>query len=140
MSQKFKIQRVKPVDKGDFGIRIEGLKLRWVGAYQNENNPGRIWTVLRKSDLDEAAIKHLEGINPAVFKGGDTIRRGDLTLAYATEEASQALRQELDNESRKNMQAISAAPSTRNNSMRVFESEISKMGAAAFNNRQGEKD
>lgn len=75
----------RPVDRSDPGFTIPGHTLRWISGRVSENNPGRIWMILRKSELPPDLIKYLEQHHPGAFREGDTIRRGDLVLSYASE-------------------------------------------------------
>lgn len=92
-----KITEFKPhkvVDRSDPGFTIPGRTLRWVSGKVSELSPGRPWAVIRKADLPPDLLKHLLGVNPDAFANGDTIRRGDLVLAYTTVERAEALRKE----------------------------------------------
>lgn len=90
----------RPVDRSDPGFTIPGHRLRWVSARVSENEPGRPWRPLRKSQLSKELQDHLETINPDVFAHGDTIRKGDLVLALAHEDRAKELRKELNERSR----------------------------------------
>lgn len=85
----------KPVDRSDPGFTIPGQKLRWVSGSVAENNPGRPWAVLRKSKMPKELVEHLKDVNPFAFQDGDTIRRGDLVLAYAPIEHANEFRKEI---------------------------------------------
>jgi hypothetical protein len=78
----------RPMDPSDPGFEIPGLKLRWLSGRVAENAPGRPWVILRKQDLPEKLLKHITDTNPAAFTTGDTIRRGDLVLGYASDDAN----------------------------------------------------
>lgn len=81
---KFKVKKTgRSKDPSDIGFVLEGLKLFWAGARQMEDKPGRIWTPLRKGDLDESTIKAIREVRPMAFEKGDTIRWHELVLCYA---------------------------------------------------------
>lgn len=85
----------RPVDSSDPGFTIPGNKLRWLSSRVSENNPGRPWVVIRKSDCPKELIEHIARHNPGAFAHGDTYRRGDLVLGYTNDEAHQVLTREL---------------------------------------------
>lgn len=90
-----KFLKHKPVDRSDPGFTIPGHKIRWISGSVAENNPGRPWVVIRKSKLDKELVEHLKDHNPFAFQEGDTIRRGDLVLAYAPNDMAEELRNEI---------------------------------------------
>lgn len=85
----------KPIDRTDPGFTIPGVKLRWVSGKVSENSPGRPWVVITKSDCPKELLEHLSRHNPSAFANGDVYRRGDLCLAYTTEEAHKLLKREI---------------------------------------------
>lgn len=114
MSTTFTFVRHRPIDKSDPGFKIPGKTLRWVSSRVSENNPGRPWRILRKSDLTPELIKHLEGINPEAFAHGETIRRGELVLAFSSEEATKEHRRELKEKAQFQERSVCRAPSIAN--------------------------
>ncbi len=118
MAKITQFNKHRPVDNSDMGFTVPGLKLRWVNGRVSENNPDRPWVVLRKSDLPKDLVDYIEGRSPDAFKGGETIRRGDLVLGYADEKANEIKKRELA-EAAKEMQArVKTAPSIANKSGR----------------------
>ena len=76
----------RPVDHTDPGFAIKGCKLRWVSGHVESRRGGRIWHVLKKSDLPKKCLDEITDRNPFWSSEGDTIRRRDLVLAYARQE------------------------------------------------------
>lgn len=104
-----------PTDTSDPGFRIPGKKLHWVSPRVSEINPGRPWVVIRKSDLPKELATHIENHSPAAFAHGDTIRRGELVLAYSSEEVAKRARQELNEIAREREASVSRATHGINN-------------------------
>lgn len=105
-----KFNKHRPVDTSDPGFTIPGYKLRWINGKVAENNPGRIWAVLRKGDFPNELVKHLTDHNPGAFTQGDTIRRGDLVLACASREAAAKRDAELAEMARDQEYLVKRAP------------------------------
>lgn len=108
MSIEFKTHR--PVDTADPGFEIPGRKLRWISSRVSENNPGRPWVVIKKSELPDLLVKHIEGRNPSAFAHGDTYRRGDLVLAYGRVDEVKEYRKEIDEKARDLQRSVNIAP------------------------------
>lgn len=90
----------RSVDQSDPGFMLKGHKLRWVSAHVETRRAGRPWQPLKLSMLPENIVKHLEAHQRAWLGDGDTIRKKDLTLAFAPlaeVEALQANRREIQN-------------------------------------------
>lgn len=124
-------KRHRPKDPLDVGFTIKGWKIRWIGSRQTEDKFGRIWKVLRRQDMPEALVHDLEATNMGIFNNGDTIRKGDLVLSYAPDEANDALRKELNKAAKDMEQSILANPS-RHVKVDMKETSISKEGAENF--------
>jgi len=94
---KFTIRFRRTVDSDpcDVGFELDGFKLRWIRDRLQEDRIGRIWKPLQKSDLPESTLKELEKQRFGIWTGGNTIRRGDLVLAYAPIEAVNEQKQEI---------------------------------------------
>jgi hypothetical protein len=86
----------KPVDRTDPGFTIAGHTLRWINGRVAENSPGRPWTVIQKEDLTPEILKLLTRSIPGAFNNGNTVRRGDLVLAYCPADLAKEHRQELN--------------------------------------------
>lgn len=100
-TKKFTAHR--PVDPSDPGFVIPGAKLRWIsGRVRETSSSSGIWKALKKSELSEKLVAHIEDHYPGAFSHGDTIRRGngELILAYAPLEAVAKHRAYLDQENR----------------------------------------
>jgi hypothetical protein len=82
----------RSAEGGDPGFRLPGFKLRWVSGDVSENRSSRPWAIIRKSDLPAELVKHLEDRNPDMFKGAETIRRGNLVLAFTTDQANDGIK------------------------------------------------
>lgn len=93
-------------DRLDFPYEIVGHKLRWLSARTTEDRQGRIWRVLRKSDLPVEVVADLASQAINVFKDGDTIRNGTLVLGYASNEAAAEAKSYVDAETRSQLQSI----------------------------------
>lgn len=100
----------RPIDRTDPGFTIPGFKLKWISTKVSENNPGRCWAVLRKDKMPKELLNHIEDSNPGAFAGGDTIRRGDLVLAFARKEAVDAFRKELNEQANELERSVRRAP------------------------------
>ena len=85
----------RPVDGTDPGFMIKGYKLRWLSGGVEVRRAGRIWVPLKLSDLPAKALEKLKDYQGSWFSGGDTVRRKDLTLAYAPLEQVEQRRREL---------------------------------------------
>ncbi len=94
----------KSVDGTDPGFAIKGVKLRWISGQVEGRRAGRIWIPLKVSMLPEKTVARLREQNGSWFSTGDTIRRKDLTLAYAPLEQVEERQREL----RKNQHANEA--------------------------------
>lgn len=93
---KFQRKRVNPSDLTDLPFLIHGVQLRWISGRKNENrHMAGIWKVLRKADLPQELVRDLERDYIGMFGDGDTIRNGDLVLAYAPAEMAAARKKEL---------------------------------------------
>lgn len=129
----------RPIDPSDPGFTLPGTRLRWVSGRISETYQGRIWKVLRKSELPPELVKHIESTRPDAFAHGDTLRRygTELTLAYATEEAALAHKRELKDASRELKSRINVAPQARDQKGRqtseVFESSLSDATSEMIN-------
>lgn len=135
VSQKGSLKFIayRPTDKLDPGFKIVGHKLRWIAATQTEDKMGRIWRVLRKSDLPQEALKQLSDANRDFFGAGDTIRNRELVLAYASEEAVLLERNAINEASRRQLGVVtSKAVPGGGKHMRVEESELTKVSTAEF--------
>lgn len=84
----------RPKDSLDVGFRVPGMQLRWVADRQTEDRFGRPWKTLRESDLPKELADELK--RRGLFSKGDTIRKAELVLAFASEEETVQLRKELD--------------------------------------------
>lgn len=122
-------QRVRSRDRSDPGFRLPGKTLRWVSAKQTEVNMDRPWVVLRMSNMPKELVDHLNAVNPGVFSHGDTVRRGDLTLAYCTDDAAAERRRELNELAQQEKARVYGQP-TRN--VKIYENEAEKVGADLF--------
>lgn len=122
-------QKVRSRDRSDPGFRLPGKKLRWVSAKQTEVNMDRPWAIIRRSMLPEELLKHLDSINPGMFTAGDTVRRGDLILAYCSDEAAIAHRKELDQLAEQQKSRVHGQASK---AVKIYENEIEKVGADLF--------
>lgn len=71
------------VDNSDPGFAIKGFKLRWLSGGVEARRAGRIWQPLKASMLPDKVLKRIKEINPIWFSQGETIRKKDLTLAFA---------------------------------------------------------
>ena len=107
-----KIVKVRPVDGSSTGFSIPGYKLRWLGATQSENRPGRIWKVLRVDDFDPKVVKELLNQYNLEFNTakGNTLRRGDMTLAIASNKAAAEHKAELKKLSDESMGVHKTSP------------------------------
>jgi hypothetical protein len=113
----------RPIDPSDPGFEIPGHKLRWLSGAVSELNPGRIWQIIRKNDLNPDLLKHIVRHNPGAFSSGDTIRKGDLVLSYAPNDLVKEVRRELDVRASEAEGRIT--PSERNSKGdKVFESKV----------------
>ncbi len=90
------------VDNSDPGFAIKGVKLRWVSGQVESRRAGRIWVPLKVSMLPDKTVARMKEHNPSWFSTGDTIRRKDLTLAYAPLELVEARQRELHKQQRAN--------------------------------------
>lgn len=133
-SNTFKLHR--SADQSDPGFTIVGKRLYWVYSYQTENDPGRPWAVLRREDIPDELVKHLERKNPALFKNGQTISRGDLTLAYCTDDVYREMRNEQMQIAADQLSRVKTTPGdskdNTKNYVRVFESSVEQGSADAF--------
>lgn len=137
---QFKFKKNAPLIDRDptyVGFEILGHKLRWIAARKQEDREGRIWRVLRKEQLSKEVIDELEAYNPNTFASGNTIRRGDMVLGYASIEAANALRAQIDRETKSRKSQVYNTPASTKN-VRVIKSEtsISKMGAEDFTSNE----
>jgi hypothetical protein len=81
----------RPVDNTDPGFTIKGFKLRWLSASVEVRRAARIWVPLKLSHLPAKVKQKLQEANPR-WLGDDTVRKKDLTLAYAPIQEVEALR------------------------------------------------
>lgn len=79
-------------DGSNCGFAIKGYKLRWISHTVQTAKPGRIWMTLKLSDLDPEFVKVWSERYQHLLSdgGGDTIRRREMVLSYASEEAVKA--------------------------------------------------
>lgn len=82
-------------DNTDPGFALKGFKLRWLSGAVEARRAGRIWTPLKVSMLPDRVLNHLKDKQPAWLSTGDTIRRRDLTLAFAPQKLADDRRREL---------------------------------------------
>lgn len=133
-SNTFKLHR--SADQSDPGFTIVGKRLYWVHSYQNENDPGRPWAVLRKDDMPKELVDHLERKNPALFRNGQTIARGDLVLAYCSMEVYEEMRREQKQIADDQFSRVKTTPGqakdTNKDFVKVFQSNIEHGTADAF--------
>jgi ABC-type thiamine transport system substrate-binding protein len=135
VSQKGSLKFIsyRPTDKLDPGFKIVGHKLRWIAATQTEDKMGRIWRVLRKSELSKDALQSLSESNRDMFGSGDTIRNRELVLSYASEEAVLVERNAINESSKRQLSSVtSKAVPGGGRHMKVQESELSKVSTAEF--------
>lgn len=89
-------------DGSDPGFMIKGYKLRWLSHTVQTFKPGRIWQPLRVEDLDPAFVqKWMPRYNHLAGNGDGTIRRREMVLSYASQEAVDKERRQ-----KKNLQAL----------------------------------
>lgn len=125
----------KPIDKSDPGFKILGHKLRWLSSGAQEDKMGRIWKVLRKTDLPPAVLQQLKDMNRAdMFGRDDTIRNRELVLAYAPDEVVAISKLELKEAADRQRSLITskAVPGGGGKHMRVEEAEMSKVSSEEF--------
>lgn len=84
-----------PVDTTDPGFAIKGVKLRWISGQVEARRAGRMWVPLKASMLPAKVLSKMKEANGSWFSTGDTIRKKDLTLAFAPIEQVEARRREL---------------------------------------------
>ncbi len=92
----------RAVDGTDPGFAIKGFKLRWLSGEVESRRAGRIWVPLKVSMLPEKTVARMREQTASWFSTGDTIRRKDLTLAFAPVEQVEARRRELFQQQRAN--------------------------------------
>jgi len=102
-----------PLDNSDPGFTLPGKKLRWLSGKVAENSPARPWVILRKDKLEKGLIEHIEKYNPSAFSHGDTIRRGELVLAYADVAAVEFHAKNLKERALDQERSIRVAPDAR---------------------------
>lgn len=126
----------RPKDKLDPGFTIVGHKIRWLASTQTEDKMGRIWRILRKSDLPAETLRAMQEMNREVFGRDDTIRNKELVLAYASNDAVELEREMLREAAQRQMSLVtSRAIPGGNKHMRVEEAEVTKVsGSEFFNN------
>jgi hypothetical protein len=84
----------QPTDATDPGFQIRGAKLRWLSGYVQSRKPWRHWKTLKISDLPKSdEVDSWIKSHPHVVDG-DSIRRGDQTLAWAPIDVVKAKRKE----------------------------------------------
>lgn len=87
----------RSVDNSDPGFAIKGFKLRWLSGGVEARRAGRMWQPLKLSMLPEKVLAKMRESNPSWFAAADTIRKKDLTLAFAplqlVEERRRALKE-----------------------------------------------
>lgn len=83
-------------DPSNCGFTIKGYVLRWLSPGVQSRRGGRIWMPLRMSDLDPEFVREWQpGYNHLrCAQDGDTIRRNELVLSYASLEAAHKQRQQ----------------------------------------------
>jgi hypothetical protein len=123
----------RPIDKTDPGFRIVGWKLRWIAMGTTESKDGRIWRVLRKSEIPAEILTAMTVNNPDIFGQDSTIRNRELVLAYAPEEIAAAQRKEAEDIARGQMAQINrkSAPGGGRH-ISVDEAEVSHVSGAEF--------
>lgn len=126
----------RPTDRLDPGFKIVGHKLRWIASSQTEDKMGRMWRVLRKSELPAETLKAMQEANRDMFGRDDTIRNKELVLAFASEEAVNVERQMLQDNARRQVSAVtSKSVPGGNRHIRVDEAEVTRVsGSEFFNN------
>lgn len=123
----------RPIDKSDPGFKIVGCKLRWLASNQTEDRPGRIFRILRKSDLPPEILKQMEHYNRDMFNKDEVIRNRELVLAWAPEEAVAAHKKELAETARRQLAMVTSRATPGNNrNMRVEEAELTQAGEEYF--------
>lgn len=109
MSKALQFKTHRPADRSDPGFTIVGHKLRWVSGKVTEISPGRPWEIISKQNLSPEMQAHLKKFNPNAFAQGETIRRGDLVLAYCPNDVYEALQLE-NREKAKEQEAMVKRP------------------------------
>jgi len=123
----------RPIDKSDPGFKIVGCKLRWLASNQTEDRPGRIFRILRKSDLPPEILKQMEFHNRDMFNKDEVIRNRELVLAWAPDEAVAEHKKDLAEAARRQMALVTSRAAPGNNrNMRVEEAEVSQAGEEYF--------
>lgn len=112
---KLEFRKHTPVDRSDPGFTIAGKTLRWLSGKVSENNPGRPWVILRKTDLSKDVLDHIERHHPGAFAHGDTVRRGELVLGYSGDEVLKDYRSEIRQKAIDLDRSISRAPDIKDN-------------------------
>jgi len=105
----------RAVDNTDPGFALKGFKLRWMSNIVAVRRGVRIWRTLKISQLPKDVVTELKSINPA-WEDGDTIRRRDLTLAYASLEDVKSVREE-NKDSQNANEAIFRGKASHSNSV-----------------------
>jgi hypothetical protein len=85
----------RPVDNTDPGFSIKGCKLRWLSASVEVRRAARIWMPLKLSMMPEKVQGRLKEYQPRWFGEGDTVRKKDMTLAFAPIDQVEELRRDI---------------------------------------------
>lgn len=129
---KFKFHR--PKDSLDVGFTIEGHTLKWVHSRQTEDKFGRPWIILRKSAVGDRVLEEFKRNYLDIFSGGDTIRRGDLVLAFAPKDRINEQRKELNKLASDALARIKQAPNAHGAiAIDQKETSVSRMSEAQVN-------
>ncbi len=125
----------RPKDKSDPGFKIVGAQLRWLASSQTEDRPGRIFRILRKTDLPPEIIKQMHDFNPEMFNKDGIIRNRELVLAWAPSEKVAEAKKELEMAAKAQFARITSKANPGNNrNMKVHEAEISQGNTEEFFN------
>jgi len=84
----------RPVDNSDPGFAIPGKRLRWLSGGVEDRRVGRIWESVKVSSLPQELQNYLKEKFARAIQN-DTVRRGDLTLSWASVEACEDERKKL---------------------------------------------
>jgi len=125
----------RPKDKSDPGFKIVGAQLRWIAANQTEDRPGRIFRILRKTDLPPELSKAMTDYNADMFNKDGIIRNRELVLAWAPMEKVQEHKKELEMAAKRQMSMVTSKANVGGaKGMKVFEAEMSKGNTEDFFN------
>lgn len=116
-------------DPLDHGLESDEIGFRWISARREEDRLGRIWQPLRKEHLTDEAQNAVKKRMYDVWESGNSIRRGDLVLAFAPKEMIAKLKE--DNRQRAQQQEALVRQSTSRNGMKQ-EATVQKGGVNDF--------